>query len=161
MFFPFLYGSNMDADATACFLGLSDRHTRGHVLRAVYEGVVFAHLTHLHRLLKFRAMPERIRVSGGAARSDVWVQMIADIFQVPVDVPEGSELGALGAAICAAVAIGEYESYQSACDAMVTFSRSYEPSAELSDVYRDKFARYKRALEALAPAWAELAWSGE
>lgn len=158
LFFPFLYGSNMDPDSTACLIGLSDRHTRGHVLRAIYEGVVFAHLTHLERLLKFRDMPERIRVSGGASRSDVWVQMIADIFQVPVDVPEGSELGALGAAICAAVAIGEHDSYQAACDAMVTFSRSFEPNADLAEVYKGKYARYKRALEALAPAWAELVW---
>lgn len=160
IFFPFLKGSNMDPDSTACLIGLSDRHTRGHVLRAVYEGVLFGHMTHLERLLKFRKMPERIRLSGGAARSDVWAQMVADIFQVPVDVPEGSELGALGAAIGAAVAAGCYESYQAACDAMVTFSRSYEPNRDLAQVYKTKYARYKRALEAMAPAWKELVWNG-
>jgi len=160
IFFPFLYGSNMDPDASACLIGLSDRHTRGHVLRAIYEGVLFGHMTHLERLLKFRKMPERIRLSGGAARSDVWAQMVADIFQVPVDVPEGSELGALGAAICAAVAAGCYDSYQAACDAMVTFSRSYDPNTDLAETYKTKYARYKRAQEALAPAWKDLVWAG-
>jgi len=160
IFFPFLYGSNMDPDASACLIGLSDRHTRGHVLRAIYEGVLFGHMTHLERLLKFREMPERIRLSGGAARSDVWAQMVADIFQVPVDVPEGSELGALGAAICAAVAAGCYDSYQAACDAMVTFSRSYDPNTDLAETYKTKYARYKRAQEAMAPAWKDLVWAG-
>ena len=60
-------------------------------------------MTHLERLLAVRQMPEMIRAAGGATRSDVWMQMLADVFQVPVEVPEGSELGALGAAICASV----------------------------------------------------------
>ncbi len=158
MFLPFLYGSNVSPDASACLIGLSNRHTRGHVLRAIYEGVVFGHLAHVERLLKFRKMPERIRLSGGAARSEVWVQIISDIFQVPVDVPDGTELGALGAAICAAVAVGKYESYQAACDAMVRFSRSYTPNADLADLYKTKYARYKTVLDALAPAWEKLVW---
>ena len=103
-------------------------------------------------------MPERIRLSGGAARSEVWVQIISDIFQVPVDVPDGTELGALGAAICAAVAVGKYESYQAACDAMVRFSRSYTPNTDLADLYKTKYARYKTVLDALAPAWEKLVW---
>ena len=49
----------------------------------------------------FRPSPEVIRLTGGAARSAVWMQMFADIFQVPVEIPDGSELGALGAAVAA------------------------------------------------------------
>ena len=161
LFFPFLYGSNVDPDASACLVGLSDRHRRGHVLRAIYEGVVFAHMTHIERLLKVRQMPERIRLSGGATRSDVWVRILADLFQVPVEIPDGSELGALGAAICAAVAVGQYESYQAACDAMVRFSRVFEPDRDRADLYRTKYARYKRLLEAMAPAWRDLVWPAE
>ena len=67
--------------------------------------------SHCERLLRMRSNPERIRVSGGAARSDVWVQMIADVFQLPVEVPEGSELGALGTAICGSVAAGCHQDY--------------------------------------------------
>ena len=101
-------------------------------------------------------MPASIRLTGGAARSDVWAGMFADAFGVPVEVPDGTELGALGAAICAAVAAGCHESYQAAVAAMVRFARRYEPSAERTDLYRAQYARYERALQTLAPAWTEL-----
>jgi L-xylulokinase len=81
----------------------------------------------------------------------VWMQLIADVFQTPVDIPSGSELGALGAAICAAVAAGCYDSYESACRAMVRFTRSFEPNRQLAGLYADKFARYAKLIVALWP----------
>jgi L-xylulokinase len=155
LFLPFLYGSNVSPQASACLVGLRARHRRGDVLRAVYEGVVFAHRTHWDRLLRVRSAPERIRVSGGAARSDVWVQMIADVFQLPVEVPEGSELGALGAAICGSVAIGCYPDYRSACQAMVRFPRIFSPHPELAATYATKYSRYQQFLEAMEGFWKE------
>ena len=82
-------------------------------------------------------------MSGGAARSDVWVQMIADVFQLPVEVPEGSELGALGAAICGSVAAGCHQDYLAACGAMVHFSRRFEPQAARAAHYAGNYARYQ------------------
>jgi len=157
IYLPFLYGSNVNPDAKGTLIGLTDAHTQGDVLRAVYEGVVFGHMTHMERLLTFREMPERIRLSGGAARSEVWVQIVADVFQCPVEIPDGTELGALGAAICAGVACGEYDSYQGAIDAMVRFARVQEPNADLADLYKAKYARYKKVIEALDGVWADLA----
>ena len=157
IYLPFLYGSNVNPDAKGTLIGLTDRHTQGDVLRAVYEGVVFAHMTHMERLLKFREMPERIRLSGGAARSEVWVQIIADVFQCPVEIPDGSELGALGAAICAGVACGEFDSYQAAIDSMVRFSRVQQPDPARKDLYAGKYARYKKVIEALDGVWGDLA----
>jgi L-xylulokinase len=156
IYLPFLYGSNVDPDAKASILGLTDRHTVGHVVRAVYEGVIFGHMTHLERLLKFRKMPERIRLSGGAARSEVWAQMISDAFGVPVEVPDGTELGALGAAICAGVAGGCFDSYDAAIDSMVHFKREYQPDLALTEVYKAKYERYKKVTAALDPVWKEI-----
>ena len=156
LFLPFLYGSNSHPDATGTLVGLSSRCDRGHVLRAVYEGVVFAHQDHLERLLKSRSRPERIRASGGATRSDVWMQIAADALQTPVEIPDGAELGALGAAICAAVAVGIYPDYPSACAAMVRIARRFEPDPRRADVYRAKYARYRQLLSALYPAWQNL-----
>ncbi len=161
VFLPFLYGSNVGVDASATLVGLSGRDHRGHVLRAIYEGVAFAHMTHWERLMKFRAVPERIRASGGAARSDPWMQILADIFQVPVEVPEGTELGALGAAICASVAVGCYDSYQSACESMVRFPRCFCPTPELAGLYQRKYGRYQVVLQAMEDAWRDLAWVRE
>ena len=132
LFLPFLYGSSVGADATGCLIGLSARHSRRHIARAVYEGVVFGHLLHLERLLAVRAMPQTIRASGGAARSDVWMQMAADVLQCPVEVPDGMELGALGAAMCAAVATGLHADYPAACAAMTRCSRRFLPHANLA-----------------------------
>ncbi len=156
LFLPFLYGSHAHPDATGTLVGLSNHCNRGHVLRAVYEGVVFAHQDHLERLLKNRNRPERIRASGGATRSDVWMQIAADAWQTPVEIPDGAELGALGAAICAAVAVGIYPDYPSACANMVRIARRFEPDPRRADLYRAKYARYRQLLSALHPAWQKL-----
>ena len=108
--------------------------------------------------MNFRDKPEHIRLTGGASRSEVWAQIFADIFEVPVEIPDGTELGALGAAMCAAVSVGVHGSFEAAADAMVRIARTHRPNARWADVYRRKYARYKRLLEAMAPVWAELAW---
>ena len=149
LFLPFLYGSNVGYPAKACFLGLESRHTRDDVMRAVYEGCIFSHNTHLQRLYAFRAKPEVIRLTGGASRSAVWVQMFADIFQVPVEIPDGSELGALGAAVAAAVACGLYPSYEAAVAAMTRVARRHEPNPALRDVYAARYAKYLKAVGVL------------
>ena len=154
-FLPFLYGSGANADAKASFLGISAWHNRGHVLRAIYEGVVFGHKTHVERLLQFREMPDVIRLTGGAARSDVWLQIFADAFGVPVQIPDGTELGALGAAIAAGVAADCFADYNEAVEAMVHFSRLIEPESERAGLYEAKYERYKKVIEVLDPVWAQ------
>jgi L-xylulokinase len=158
VFLPFIYGCNVSLDGKACFLGLDGWQKRGHVIRSIYEGVVFAHKWHMDNLLKFRDMPSSIRLTGGAARSEQWVQIYADAFQVPVMIPSGTELGALGAAICAGVAAGVHGDFGAACDAMVSFSRTQEPNTDLKGLYEEKYARYHKALDIMGPHWADLAW---
>ncbi|MDX9868438.1 MAG: FGGY-family carbohydrate kinase [Kiritimatiellia bacterium] len=149
-FLPFLYGSNTGYPAKACFLGLEHRHTRNDVMRAVYEGCVFAHADHLQRLGAFRPAPETIRLSGGAARSRVWSQMFADILGTPVEIPGSSELGALGAAVAAAVASGIHPTYEAAVAAMTRIARRHEPDPARGAVYRERHAAYRKAIRALA-----------
>jgi L-xylulokinase len=156
VFLPFLFGSNVNPDAKSCFVGLAGWHTRGDLLRAIYEGVVFSHRHHVGRLLKFRAMPDVIRLTGGAARSEVWVQVFADVFQTPVQVPDGTELGALGAAIAAAVAVGCYPGYREAVAAMVRFARRQDPDPAKKDLYEAKYRRYRKTIAALDPVWKDL-----
>ena len=156
VFLPFLFGSNVGADARSCFVGLTGWHNRGHVLRSIYEGVVFGHMTHVERLLKFRDMPETIQLTGGAAQSEVWVQIFADVFQTPVEIPHGTELGALGAAIAASVAAECYPDYQTAIKGMVSFSRVQKPNPKLKDIYKAKYERYKKTITALDPVWKDL-----
>jgi L-xylulokinase len=153
VFLPFLYGSNVGPDAQSAFVGLTGWHRRGHVLRAIYEGIVFSHLYHLRRLLKFRPVPQRIRLTGGAARSRVWVQIFADAFQVPVEIPEGAELGALGAALCAGVASGCFKNFPEAVRAMVRYAHTQTPDPARRDLYETKFRRYHEVIAALGQVW--------
>ncbi|MCX6997465.1 MAG: carbohydrate kinase, partial [Kiritimatiellaeota bacterium] len=155
-FLPFLMGANANQYAKGAFLGLTSRHTRGDMIRAIFEGVVFSHKWHVERLLKFTKMPGCIRLTGGAARSAPWVQMFADCFQVPVQIPDGSELGALGAAIAAGVAVKCFGSYADACGSMVKFSREQKPEAGKKIYYEGKFGRYMKILAGMGPLWKEI-----
>ena len=155
LFLPFLYGSNVGAGYQACLLGMASRHGRDRVMRAVYEGCIFSHNWHLDRLCKFRPRPTAVRLTGGAAKSAVWVQMFADIFQLPVEVPAGSELGALGAAIAAAVACGVYGSYELAVAAMTRVARRQEPNPDLAAVYASRYHQYLAAVAALGPYFSQ------
>jgi L-xylulokinase len=154
VFLPFLYGTNAGSDAKACFLGLNGRHRRADLLRAIYEGVVFAHKTHIERLLAFRDPPRAVRLTGGAARSSLWVQMFADALQLPIEITAGTELGALGAAICAGVAAGHFASFGEAAEKMVRVERVHAPDAAKKDFYAGKYATYRKAIEMLEPLWA-------
>jgi L-xylulokinase len=155
VFLPFLYGSNAGPRASAGFFGLHGWHTKAHLLRAVYEGVVFSHRTHVDRLLRFRHPAAAARIAGGAARSGVWLQMFTDILQLPIEVTASEELGAMGAAITAAVAVGMFPSFTEAVAGMVKLSRTVEPDTGMKGLYDEKYGRYRRLIDTLTPAWGK------
>lgn len=155
LFLPFLYGTNADANAKSCFLGLSGWHTKAHMLRAVYEGIVFSHRTHVEKLLRLRGRPEAVRIAGGVTKSSVWMQMFADALQMPIEISDSAELGTLGAAMCAGVAIGEYSSLLEAAGVFSGISRICYPDASRKAIYDRKYALYQKAIEALAPLWED------
>ena len=148
IFFPFMYASIV-GDLPSCFIGLHGWHTREHMLRAVYEGIVFGHKLHLDRLLPHRGPVRSARISGGASKSDVWVQMFADILQMPIEITEAEEIGTLGAAICAAVGAGEFEGFESATGEMVRVTRVVEPNSEKAEIYSEKYRTFCTYIDAL------------
>jgi L-xylulokinase len=147
-FLPFLYGCN-NGNLKSGFFGLDASHGRAEMLRAIFEGVVFSHYQHIERLLKFRAYPEVIRLTGGAARSHTWCQMFADCVGIPVETPAGSELGALGAAMAAAVATKFYPDFNQAVNAMTDIDKSYLPNPLYTSVYREKYLAYRNLIRKL------------
>lgn len=155
IFHPFLYGSNLLPAARAGLYGLAGWHTRAHVLRAVFEGVAFSHLSHLETLRAAGARLESARLSGGAARSPVWAQIFADALDLPVEVLEGEEFGARGAAICAGVSVGAYASLAEAARAAAP-ARSYRPDPAATARYRAAYAVYLELAEAMRGPWERL-----
>lgn len=152
-YMPFLYASNENPLAKGMFVGLSSFHTKAHIFRAVYEGVVFAHLTHIKILLKNRPVPAWIRLGGGAANSQVWAQMFADILGVPVCLDHTAELGAKGAAMAAGVGAGIYKDYDEAVRICTGQEEMLFPEARRTAVYQEKYSNYKRIIGAVDPIW--------
>jgi L-xylulokinase len=153
-FLPFLYGSNGHPLAKASFVGLTNFHSKAHMLRAVYEGIVFSAKGHIDKLLSVRARPAAIRLAGGAANSPFWVQMYADILEIPIETVTGvKELGALGCAMAASVAAGVYKDYNEAAAAMVRIAPPVAPDPSKAGIYRKKYEKYRAVCEALNAVW--------
>jgi L-xylulokinase len=153
VFLPFLYGSNAGQNAKSVFLGLDGQLKRGHVIRSIYEGIAFSHRTHIEKLMKHRKLPEIARIAGGAARSDVWVQMFADILNMPIEITRGTELGTMGAALCAGVGAGIFSDIGDGVDRMVNVIGHVDPNGNRTKIYDRKYARYQRAIAALEDFW--------
>lgn len=153
LFLPFLYGSNDNPRARACFLGLESSHSRPHLIRAVLEGVVFSHRVHVERLLAGRSRPEAVRLAGGAVNNRAWCQIFADVLGLPIETVDTRELGALGAAMAAAVATGGYPDLKAAARAMVRIADRLEPDLDKKPAYDKKFGLFMAASAALDGLW--------
>ncbi len=153
VFLPFLFGTNVNPDAKGAFVGLSGIHTRAHMLRAIYEGVVFCHKHHIERLSRYKQGFTRICISGGGSKSHVWVQMFADAMGIPVEVSGKTELGTMGAAMCAGVGIGEYQDMREAAAVFSEISKTVYPNPEKHAIYEKKYQLYRRVIDALDVVW--------
>ncbi|HKM44128.1 MAG TPA: FGGY-family carbohydrate kinase [Dysgonamonadaceae bacterium] len=156
IFLPFLNGSNEDVLAKGTLVGLTMYHNRKHITRAIFEGVVFSHLTHLNKLLANRDRPTSIQLSGGVTNSDVWIQIFADAIQIPIDVVQDKEQGAQGAAMAAGIAVGIYKDYDDAIRRCVKISKTIEPRPEYAETYRNKYSAYRAVVDGLWETWSFL-----
>ncbi len=157
IFLPFLMASNVHPNAKSSFIGMSTSHTRAHLAKSVYEGIIFCHKMHLDRLLATREnLPECIRLAGGAAKSKVWTQMFADILGIPVETVNVNETGALGCAIAAATAVGAYENLDEAAKAMCPVGERAEPNPAVKAAYARRYDLYKKAIECLDSLWDDM-----
>lgn len=156
-FLPFLYGSNAGLGMKAGFYGLQALHGRAHLLQAVYEGVIFSFLHHLDRLRQRFPSTQTLRVTGGPARSQVWMQMLADAAGLPLELPAVEETGCLGAAMAAAVGTGAHADFRAAMAAFESPLRRVEPVSSRFPLYAQKRAAYRELIAALAGYEARLA----
>jgi L-xylulokinase len=149
VFLPCLFGGFSDGGTRGAFLNLSGYNNRDHLLQAVFEGVAFSTMLNVKRLARSFSDFRAARLGGGVANSPVWSQMMADVLQMPMETLRGRELSARGAAMGAGVACGEFSGLEEAVRRMVHVGRVYAPRPEFADVYARKFARFKRAVNAL------------
>lgn len=156
LYHPYLYGAQQDGHARAGFYGIAGWHSKGHLIRALLEGVAFGHRQHIETIRKAGATFEEAVLSGGGSRSRLWPQIFADVLGVPVSVAVSRETGALGAAIAAATGVGLFADFTEGANAMVRADRHYKPNAALTAHYNRRYALYKDITEAMTPLWRRL-----
>jgi xylulokinase len=150
-FLPYLTGERTphpDPNARGAFIGLTVRHTKAHLTRAVLEGVSFGLRDALELMRDLGITATQVRASGGGARSPLWRQILADVFDAEIVTVNATEGAAYGAALLAGVGAGVYRDVPSACDALIqTTSRTTTSAAR--DVYAERYPHYRALYPAL------------
>jgi xylulokinase len=151
-FLPYLAGErtpHADPGARGAFVGLSLRHDRGALTRAVLEGVAFGLRDSLDLITELGVAPSIGRVSGGGARSDLWLAIVASVLELPLERVAVDEGAAFGAAILGGVAAGMWSDVPEAVSATVRPRGRIEPVAEWIEPYREQRERFRALYPAL------------
>ena len=146
IFLPYLSGErtpHRDPLARGAFVGLTARHGRGHLVRAVMEGVTYSLRDGLEIMRGMGLDVGEVRVTGGGARSPLWRQMQADVFGAPITRMRAEEGPAFGAALLAGVGTGVYADTAAAVDATVATAGMIEPDPVAMRAYEDGYAIYR------------------
>lgn len=138
------------SDSCGIIAGARLETTRGEILKGIIEGITFDLKESVDSLPPTGIEIDDFRTAGGGSKSDVWIQMCADIFGRPFVRPAITEAGALGAAIIAGVGSGIFSSYEAGVEAMVRLGRTFEPDMGEHTRYADWFGLYKELWPTLA-----------
>jgi xylulokinase len=158
LFLPYLTGERTphpDPLARGAFVGLTVRHTKVHLTRAVLEGVAFG-LRDSFELIKNAGLTsiDQVRVSGGGAKSILWRQILADVFDAELVTVNTTEGAAYGAAILAGVGAGIWPDVDTATDQCVKVTGSTPVQPEMVPLYEAAYRQYVKLYPALKPTWS-------
>jgi xylulokinase len=148
---PYLMGErtpHLDPKARAALVGLTATHTRGHVIRAILEGVAFSLRDTFTLFAEMKVAVSKIRLGGGGARSPLWRQIQADVYGSEVEIVEAEEGAAYGAAILAGVGAGTWKSVDEACSAVVRVAKKITPQPDAVAVMNASYAAYRKVYPA-------------
>ena len=149
---PYLMGErtpHLDPNARAALVGLAASHGRGHVVRAIMEGVAFSLRDTFSIFAEMNVPVTSIRLGGGGARSWLWRQIQADVYGHPVQLLEAEEGAAYGAALLAGVGAGTWSSVDEACEQSVRVAREIEPHKGNISILNKQYEVYRRLYPAL------------
>ncbi len=159
LFLPYLTGERTphpDPLARGAFIGLSLRHTKAHMGRAVMEGVSFGLRDSLEILKEMEISIGNVRANGGGAKSETWRQILADVFGFPLSTIAIDEGPALGVALLAGVGAGIYSSVEEACSAVVKVTRGASVIEENARLYDQSYEIYRGLYPALQDSFAAI-----
>ncbi|BCX04213.1 MAG: xylulokinase [Candidatus Roseilinea sp.] len=161
IFLPYLTGErtpHRDSLARGAFVGLTLRHTQAHLARAVVEGISFGLRDSIELMRELGLHVNEVRAAGGGARSAIWRQMLANIFQADITLVNSTEGGAFGVALLAGVGIGLWRDTREACDAVIRVTSRTSPSDDPAVLrrYDEAYAHFRELYPALKPIFAQL-----
>ena len=159
LFLPYLSGERTpysDPDARGVFFGLTLRHRKAHLTRAVLEGVTYGLRDSLELMRVLGLSIGQVRASGGGVRSPLWRQILADVFDTEIVTVNVTEGAAYGAALLAGVGAGVYGNVAEACNTAIRVTGRTRPGPAMA-VYADFYPRYRALYPALAPDFAAMA----
>lgn len=149
---PYLMGErtpHLDPNARAAFVGITASHTKPHFTRAVLEGVAFSLRDSLEIFQKIGVEISSIRLGGGGAKSPLWRQIQADVYQKPVEIIEADEGAAFGAALLAGVGAGAWKTVDEACEATIRVVETVEPNKDSFESLDKNYRVYQKLYSAL------------
>ena len=152
---PYLMGErtpHLDPEARGGWIGLTARHTRADLIRALVEGVSYSQRDCLDIIEELGVRADSVRASGGGARSPFWRQVLSDVLKKPVVTLETQEGSAFGAALLAMTGTGAYASVPEACAAVVREISSVNPEPAATETYRSGHRVYRALYPALKGA---------
>ena len=155
-FLPYLMGERSphnNPNARATFIGMTMDTTRADLTQAVLEGVAFALRDSLEVAKSLGIYLDRTKICGGGAKSPLWKKIIANVLDLKVDVIESEEGPAMGGAMLAAVACGEYASVEEIAGKVVKIVDTVEPEPELVEKYNARYAQFKEIYPACKPVF--------
>lgn len=158
VFLPYLTGErtpHADPCARGVFFGLDLTKTRAHVVRSVMEGVVFGLNDSLEIMRELGVSLSNVVAAGGGARSALWREMQADVFDIPIVTPRESDASMLGAALLAGVASGVYTSIEEACGTAVSYAGRNEPDPANKESYGLAYSLFRSLYPALKDIFRE------
>ncbi|RLG05006.1 MAG: hypothetical protein DRN61_01910 [Thaumarchaeota archaeon] len=160
IFLPYLSGErtpHADPYARGVFFGLSLKHGKEHMIRAVLEGVAFGLRNSLELMIELGIKPKDVRILGGGSRSPLWRKIISDVFGLKVYLLEVDEGSSYGAAILASVGAGAYKTVEGAVDEIIKTRDPVEPDRDTHRKYLEYYRIYNRLYQDLKDDFKDLA----
>ncbi len=158
-FLPYLMGERSpinDTNARGMFIGLSMDSTRADMVQAVLEGVAFAIRDSFEVARSLGVRIERSKLCGGGAKSPLWRRILANVLDIPLDIPQTEEGPGYGAAMLAMVACGEYADVKACADALVRVTGSVLPEPALAERYERAYRKFRKIYPAAKDLFREL-----
>ena len=158
-FLPYLMGErspHKDPFARGAFVGLSFRHGKTHMVRAIVEGVTFALRDSLEIMRGLGARLEQVRLIAGGAKSPFWRQVVADVFGLQIAIPKNTEGPAMGAAILAGVGAGVFGDFFETTERILPIASYADPNPQRHEQYDEFYSQFVKLYPALKGHYAEV-----